>query len=54
MNIERASFVAKLLSRDHVGVIAAFISPYREARDGVRANTTGFIEVFVDAPRRTA
>jgi adenylyl-sulfate kinase len=49
-NIERVSFVAKLLSRNDVGVIASFISPYREARDGVRRNTTGFIEVFVDAP----
>jgi adenylylsulfate kinase len=49
-NIERVSFVAKLLSRNDVGVIASFISPYRQARDAVRQNTTGFIEVFVDAP----
>lgn len=52
-NIERVSFVAKLLSRNDVGVIASFISPYREARDEVRRNTTGFIEVFVDAPLET-
>ena len=49
-NIERVSFVAKLLSRNRVGVVASFISPYREARDKVRAQTTNFIEVFVDAP----
>lgn len=49
-NIERVSFVAKLLSRNRVGVVASFISPYREARDGVRKNTTNFIEVFVNAP----
>lgn len=49
-NIERVTFVAKLLSRNGVGVIAAFISPYREARDTARRETSRFIEVFVSAP----
>jgi adenylylsulfate kinase len=49
-NIERVSFVAKLLSRNGVGVIASFISPYREARQNVRENTTNFVEVYVNAP----
>lgn len=49
-NIERVSFVAKLLSRNRVGVIASFISPYREARNNVRQQSTNFIEVFVDTP----
>jgi adenylyl-sulfate kinase len=49
-NIERVTFVAKLLSRNGVGVIASFISPYIATRDTVRAQTTNFIEVFVDAP----
>lgn len=49
-NIERVSFVAKLLSRNGVGVIASFISPYREARQKVRENTTNFVEVYVNAP----
>jgi len=49
-NIERVTFVAKLLSRNGVGVIASFISPYREARDKVRNEATNFIEVFVSAP----
>jgi len=49
-NIERVTFVAKLLSRNGVGVIASFISPYQAIRDQVRAETTNFIEVFVDAP----
>lgn len=49
-NIERVSFVAKLLSRNGVGVIACFISPYQAVRDLVRAETTNFIEVFIDAP----
>ena len=49
-NIERVAFVAKLLSRNNVAVIASFISPYREARRRVREQTTNFVEVFVDAP----
>ncbi len=49
-NIERVSFVAKLLSRNNVGCVCSFISPYQAVRDMVRANTTNFIEVFIDAP----
>lgn len=49
-NIERVTFVAKLLSRNNVVVLASFISPYLETREYVRQETTNFIEVFVDAP----
>lgn len=49
-NIERVTFVAKLLSRNNVGVLAAFISPYKIMREHARQETTNFIEVFVDAP----
>lgn len=49
-NIERITFVAKLLSRNGVGCICSFISPYQAVRDHVRENTTNFLEVFVDAP----
>lgn len=49
-NIERVAFVAKLLSRNGVGVVASFISPYQAQRDMVRRETTNFIEVFVHAP----
>lgn len=49
-NIERVTFVAKLLSRNNVVVLASFISPYRVTRDYVRGETTNFIEIFVDAP----
>lgn len=52
-NIERVTYVARLLSRNGVGVIAAFISPYREARQHAREQTTNFIEVYVDAPLET-
>ncbi len=49
-NIERVTFVAKLLSRNGVGCICSFISPYQAVRDHVRAETTNFLEVFIDAP----
>jgi adenylyl-sulfate kinase len=52
-NIERVTFVAKLLSRNGVGCICAFISPYQHVRDHVRENTTNFLEVFIDAPLET-
>jgi adenylylsulfate kinase len=52
-NIRRIGYVARLLSRNGVGVIVAAISPYREIRDEVRkdieANGAAFIEVFVKA-----
>lgn len=47
-NIQRVTFVAKLLSRNGVGVLAAFISPYHATRDWVRSEVTNFIEVFVE------
>lgn len=49
-NIRRIGYVSKLLARNHVAVIAAAISPYREVRDEVRRaiaeNGAAFIEVF--------
>ena len=52
-NIRRIGFVCKLLSRNGVIVIAAAISPYRQLRDEVRANTTNFVEVFTDCDMET-
>src|SRR5574341_2262740 len=50
-NIRRIGYVSRLLSRNHVAVIAAAISPYREVRDEVRRAIAGdsaaFIEIFV-------
>ncbi len=48
-NIERITFVAKLLSRNGVACICSFISPYQSIRDKVRIETTNFLEVFIDA-----
>ncbi|MGO9646402.1 MAG: adenylyl-sulfate kinase [Candidatus Bathyarchaeia archaeon] len=49
-HLKRAAYVAKLLSRNKVAVIAAFISPYRNIREYARKETTNFIEVFVKCP----
>jgi adenylyl-sulfate kinase len=49
-NIERVTFVAKLLSRNGVATLVSFISPYIEKRDNARKETTNFIEVFVKCP----
>ncbi len=51
-NIRRISFIAGLLSKHGVGVLATFISPYKAMRTYVKEHTTSFIEVFVNAPLR--
>jgi len=49
-NIERVTFVAKLLTRNGVAVLCSFISPYRARRQKSRQEIGEFIEVFVDCP----
>jgi adenylylsulfate kinase len=50
-NVRRVGFVAHLLSRNGVVAICALVSPYRKARDEVRALHEGrFLEVHVAAP----
>ncbi len=48
-NIERVTFVARLLTRNDVVVLSAFISPYRAQREISRREIGEFVEVFVDA-----
>ncbi|MEB3214737.1 MAG: adenylyl-sulfate kinase [Nostocales cyanobacterium 94392] len=50
INVRRVGFVANLLSRNGVVVIAAMISPYQEIRDEIRAINKDFVEVYVNAP----
>lgn len=50
MNIERVTFVAKLLSRNGVAVLCSFISPYQVTRDMVRREVTNFVECYVEVP----
>ena len=49
-NIKRIGFVAKLLSRNGVGVISSFISPYAKQRDDLRMKIDNFIEVYANTP----
>lgn len=49
-NIERVTFVAKLLTRNGVVCLAAFVSPYEEIREYSRREIGEFLEVFVTAP----
>jgi adenylylsulfate kinase len=49
MNIERVTFVAKLLTRNDVIVLATFVSPYRERRRQTRMEIGEYIEVYVKA-----
>src|ERR1700694_1571969 len=52
-NIRRIGYVARLVARSGGVAIAAAISPYRDVRDEVRAQTPGFVEVFVRCPLDT-
>jgi len=49
-NIRRVAFVAKMLSRNNVIVLASFVSPYREQRRNARAVIGRFVEVYVRCP----
>jgi len=50
-NVRRIGFVAHLLSRNGVLAICSLISPYRAAREEIRALHDGrYFEVFVDTP----
>ncbi len=50
-NIRRIGYVADLLSRNGVVVLASVISPYREIRDEVRElHGDRFFEVYVSTP----
>ncbi len=48
-NIERVTFVAKLLTRNGVAVLCSFISPYRAVRANVQAEVGNYVEVYCHA-----
>ncbi|MFX1257039.1 MAG: adenylyl-sulfate kinase, partial [Promethearchaeota archaeon] len=50
MNIERVTFVAKLLTRNGVAVLASFISPYNKIREYSRKEIGNYILVYVKCP----
>jgi adenylyl-sulfate kinase len=47
-NVRRVGWVCALLNRHGVDAVVALISPYRAARDEVRASVDRFLEVHVD------
>ena len=47
MNIERVTFVAKLLTRNGVAVLASFVSPYNKIRAYSRQEIGNYILVYV-------
>lgn len=49
-NVVKAGFLAQMLERNGVDVVASYISPYRETRDEVRGMCGRFIEVYVATP----
>jgi adenylyl-sulfate kinase len=52
-NIERVTFVAKLLTRNGVATLCSFISPYRAVRANVREQVGNMVEVYCYAPLET-
>jgi adenylyl-sulfate kinase len=52
-NVRRFGFLAEILARHNVIPIVCAVSPYREERDRVRAESSRFIEVYVNAPLET-
>jgi len=49
-NIKRVTFVAKLLTRNGVAVLATFVSPYRERRRKTREEIENFVEIYTRCP----
>lgn len=49
-HIKRVGFLASMLEKNGVFVIASFISPYKESREFVRDLCSNFKEVFVSTP----
>ncbi len=47
-NIRRIGWVAEVLTRNGVCVLASAISPYKEIRDEVKKNVGNFVEVYVE------
>ena len=49
-NIKRVTYVAKLLTRNDVAVLATFVSPYRERRAKTREEIGSFVEIYTRCP----
>lgn len=49
-HIKKVGFIAGLLQKHGVFVVASFISPYKEARDFVRNLCEDFTEIYISTP----
>ena len=49
-NIERVTFVSKILARNGVMVLTSFISPQRNVRDWARKEIGNFVEIYTKCP----
>ncbi len=49
-HVKRVGFLASMLEKNGVTVLASFISPYRESRQFVRELCDNFVEVYVATP----
>lgn len=49
-HLRRIGFLAGILERQGVFVVASFVSPYEEARQFVRKQCKSFVEVYVNTP----
>lgn len=49
-HVKKVGFIASLLQKHGVFVVASFISPYQDARDWVRNRCEDFTEVFISTP----
>jgi len=49
-HVKRVGFLASLLEKNGISVVASFISPYKESRDFVRNLCSNFQEIFVSTP----
>lgn len=49
-HVRRVGYLASMLEKNNVIVIAALISPYEQARQDIRKLCRNFVEVYVDTP----
>lgn len=49
-HVKKVGFIASLLQKHGVFVVASFISPYQDARDFVRERCQDFTEVYISTP----
>jgi adenylylsulfate kinase len=49
-HVKKVGFIASLLQKHGVFVVASFISPYQDARDFVRNRCEDFTEVYISTP----